>query len=315
MRRHHLSVLAILTAAATLLFAAEPRGAWHITSERGVLQLDISKGNHNHWGRSTTLSAFTGLTESQMSGAEKPVSFEMVRDAGTIHFTGTFSDGDGVGRFTFTPNRNYVATLRALGVQGDVSDDEDLFSLAMHDVSTAFIREMQSLGYHENLDQYVAFRIHGVSPEFVRDLRSLGYDKLSGDDLVAFRIHGVSAQFIRELKDLGYKLDADQLTAFRIHGVTSEFVRGMKDLGVRGLDADDLVALRIHGATIDFVRELRELGYANLSSEELVAMRIHGVSPRFIRELKDAGYEKIPVDKLVEMRIHGISAEDVKRMK
>src|SRR5205085_5360973 len=121
-----------------------------------------------HWGSSIDAAALSGLASDALTTkAETPVKFEMVRDAGTIHFTGTFSDGDGVGRFTFEPNRNYASTLRSLGLNGTIDDDDDLFSLAMHDVSTAFIREMQSLGLRENLDQYIAFRIHGVSAQFV----------------------------------------------------------------------------------------------------------------------------------------------------
>ena len=308
-------ILSALVLAATAA-VADTHGAWHISSDYNKLHLDISRGNSMHWGSSIDLDVFSGLSAAALGAkTETPVKFEIIRDAGTIHFTGTFTDGDGVGRFTFEPNRNYVSTLRSLGVNGDVDDDDELFSLAMHDVSTAFIREMQSLGYRENLERYVAFRIHGVSAQFVRDLRALGYNSLSSDELVAFRIHGVSPQFIRDMKDLGYAVGADDLVAFRIHGVSSEFVHTMKDLGVRGLDADNVVALRIHGASTDFVKELAELGYKNLSSDDLVSMRIHGVSPRFIRELKDAGYTGIPVEKLVEMRIHGISADDVKRMK
>jgi hypothetical protein len=313
MKRAFILVAAVFVASFAI---AETRGAWHITTDGTRFHLDISRGNTMHWGQSMDPASFTGLSASILSTkAETPVKFELIRDAGTIHFTGTFSDGDGVGRFTFEPSRGYASALKQLGVSGEIDDEDDLFGLAMSDVSIAFIREMQSLGYRETLDQYRAFRIHGVNPQFVRDLRGLGYDSLSADDLVAFRIHGVSPQFIREMKDLGYSVSADQLVAFRIHGASPEFVRGMKDLGVRGLDADEIVALRIHGATVDYVRELADLGYKNLSSEELVSMRIHGVSTRFIRDLKDAGYSGIPVEKLVDMRIHGISADDVKRMR
>src|ERR1051325_11447640 len=190
-----ISALVLIASAAV----AETRGAWHITRrDDGRVQLDITRGNSSHWGHSMDIAAFSGLSGGAWStAAETPVKFDMVRDAGTIHFSGTFADGDGVGRFTFEPNRNYESTLHSLNVSGTIDDDDDLFSLAMHDVSTAFIRDMQSLGYRENLDQYIAFRIHGVSPQFVRDLRGLGYNDLSADQLVAFRIHGVSPQFIR----------------------------------------------------------------------------------------------------------------------
>ena len=66
------------------------------------------------------------------------------------------------------------------------------------DVSTAFIRDMQTLGYRGSLSQYTAFRIHGVNAAFVRgDMRDFGLKDLSVDQLVAMRIHGVSTQFIR----------------------------------------------------------------------------------------------------------------------
>src|SRR5437763_14421188 len=125
-----LSALVLVAASAI----AEMRGAWHITGDTTKLHLDISRGSSMHWGQSIDAAAFTGLSSAAMYGkSETPVTFDLNRDAGNIHFTGTFTDGDGVGRFTFQPNRNYVATLRSLGVNGDVDDEDELFSLTMSD--------------------------------------------------------------------------------------------------------------------------------------------------------------------------------------
>ena len=267
--------------------AAAPHGAWHLSQrEDGRMQIEMIS-DHNQNSHPIDRAAFTGLTAAQIdSNADTPVDFRMIREAGTMHFTGTFQRGDGAGRFTFEPNPAYASTLRSLGVAASDLDDEHLFTLAVHDVSSSFIKEMQSLGYRDDLDQYVAFRIHGATPEFVREINALGYKPDSGD-----------------------------LIAFRIHGVMPEFIKGMKELGVRDLATDNLVALRIHGASVNYVRDLRDLGYPNLSADDLVSMRIHGVSPSYIRDLKNAGYANIPVEKLVEMKIHGIDAEFVKRTK
>jgi len=283
--------LALFFFLAAFTARAAQHGAWRLTErDGGRLQIELVSDHHQN-SNSIERTAFTGLTAAQLEAtAETPVDFRLVRDAGTLHFTGTFLRGEGVGRFTFEPNAVYAGTLRGLGVAAsDLNsdlNDERLFSLAMQDVSAAFIKEMQSLGYREDLDRYVAFRIHGVTPQFVRDIHALGYQP-----------------------------DAEELVRFRIHGVSPEFVKGMKELGVRELAADHLVALRIHGASVDYVRDLRDLGYPNLSSDQLVSMRIHGVSPSYIRDLKSAGYANIPVEKLVDMRIHGIDAEFVKRTK
>src|SRR5713226_9762945 len=174
MRRAWITVLLCLSLPA-VVSAIETRGSWHITTDRGVLHLDLSSVG-SHWGHSTTLNAFTGLTEAQMQSAtEVPVQFDLVREAGTIHFSGNFANVDGVGRFKFTPNSGYAATLSNLGVSIGDTSDETLFSLAMHDVSTSFIREMQSLGLRGDAGQYITFRIHGVTAQFVREMKDLGY--------------------------------------------------------------------------------------------------------------------------------------------
>jgi len=306
--RRSLLVVSLLVLAVPVVASAQIRGAWSALVKGDRIHLNVTR-EHSNWGRTLPRTDFAIADSSLSSSTEAPVHFTFNKDAGAIDFNGTFQNGEGVGRFSFTPNRSYLSTLQSLGVATDSQiDDDDLFSLAMHDVSAAFIRDMQSLGYRENLDQYIAFRIHGVTTDFVRELRSLGYEKLSADDLVAFRIHGVTPQFVREMKALGYTLAGDDLVAFRIHGVTTDFARAMKEYSVKDLSADQLVAMRIHGVSTDFVRELRDLGYTGLSSDDLVAMCIHGVTTKFIRALADAGYHGIPVDKLVEMRIHGIDA-------
>ncbi|MEA2325608.1 MAG: hypothetical protein QOE68_567 [Thermoanaerobaculia bacterium] len=313
--RRSLALALFFFLAAFTARAASPHGAWHLSQrEDGRMQIEMIS-DHNQNSHPIERSAFTGLTGAQIGAtSDTPVDFRMIRDAGTVHFTGTFQHGDGVGRFTFEPNSAYASTLRGLGVAASDLDDEHLFTLAVHDVSSSFIKEMQSLGYREDLDQYVAFRIHGATPDFVREINALGYKPDAGD-LIAFRIHGATPSFIRDLRALGYQPDAGDLVAFRIHGVSPEFIKGMKELGVRDLGSDNLVALRIHGATVNYVRDLRDLGYANLSADDLVSMRIHGVSPSYIRDLKNAGFANIPVEKLVEMKIHGIDAEFVKRTK
>jgi hypothetical protein len=312
------SMLFVCLLAVPVLAAADViRGAWHMTpSLADRVHLEMSRKN-NHNGNSMRVGDFRGLNAVNMKAAgEVPAQFQLVRDAGTFDFNGTFNDGDGVGRFTFTPDAGYAGKLRSIGVAVD-SDltDERLFSLALHDVSTDFIGDMRALGYNESLSKYIAFRIHGATPEYVRAMQALGFSNISSDRLLAFRIHGVTPDYVREMKEAGFDAtDADRLVSFRIHGVTPAFARDMRDMGVTGLSPDKLVAMRIHGVTSSFVRELGELGYRNLSSEQLVRMRIHGVTTSFIRELSDAGYKAIPVEKLVQMKIRGVDSDFLKKV-
>lgn len=294
--------------------SAALHGTWHarMASDHS-LQFSVER-EHSQWSHSVELADFTGLTDAQLrSSGNAPVKFSLTRGAGTVALDGIFGDGEGAGRFTFTPNAKYADELRSLGVPSSELDEEELFSLAILDVSAQFIRDMQALGYRGPLEDYKRFRIHGASPQFVRDMQALGYRDLSAEDLVRFRIHGVSADYVRAMNELGYKPSAEDLVRFRIHGVSPDLVKTLNGLGYHNVAAEDLVRFRIHGVSSEYLHELKELGYTPVA-EDLVRMRIHGVSAEFIRSLKDAGYTNVPVEKLIEMRIHGIDAKYLKAM-
>jgi hypothetical protein len=113
-------------------------------------------------------------------------------------------NGSGGGTFTFVGNPNYANELRSIGFAGNLTD-EKVFSMALHDVSSAYIRDMNALGIRQDSeDKLITMRIHGVTPEYVRGFKDVGYSELSADKLVTMRIHGVSNEFARGLKDMGY---------------------------------------------------------------------------------------------------------------
>jgi hypothetical protein len=282
----------LILLAVTTVRAADVRGVWTATSrDAGTLQLSISRGDNTHSGQQWQVSAFQGLTEAQIgSVSQVPVTFRLEREPGTIAFDGVFKLREGAGHFTFTPNARFLETLRGLGVTMDLSprhtEDENLFELAMFDVSSGFIRSMQAEGYRETAKKYVEMRIFRVTPELVREYRAIGYRDIPTNRIVEMQIHGASPQFIRELAAAGYKdLTINRLVEFRIHGVTPARIR-----------------------------DLHALGYDHIPAGRLVEMQIHRVTPDYIRELAAAGYSHVPVEKLVEMRIHGIDADFARRM-
>jgi hypothetical protein len=288
--------VAFTLALAAAAHAESLRGMWTASTwsvkdiER--IQLNMTR-EHSNWGQDFKIAAFEGLSRAQMTSAsDVPVKFALRRDAGTISFDGSFRDGEGAGHFTFTPNDSYLGTLRSMNValddekNRDRTEGEELFRLAMFDVSLDFIRQMHNLGYDVGVHDLVRFRIHGVSPEMVRELHTLGLDHVSAEDLVRMRVHGATPEFIREMADSGY----------------------------RNLTVESLVRFRIHGVTPEFVRDIAALGYRDVPGEDLVRMRIHGVTPEFIRDVESAGYKNVPVEKLVQMRIHGIDGKYLKAM-
>jgi len=164
--------------AATTALALD--GAWTATldSDRDHLHFNITT-DHNNLGMSMTLASFARLTPSQVNAAATTaVTFATHRDAGTIAFEGTFRNGKGAGQLTFTADRSYIDKLRPLGVAFELEkprhdEENDLFILALHDVSIDYIRSMQALGYKTTLEKYLTMRIFNITPEYVHEMESL----------------------------------------------------------------------------------------------------------------------------------------------
>jgi len=299
--------------------AADLRGTWDAEAKEGDparIQFSLKARKNGNMGMGIPLSDFTGLTWDQVrSAARTPVHFTMRREAGTIEFDGTFRDEQGAGDFVFTPDPAYAGKLNRLGLRlDDDSDERELLTMTLFDVSTSFIRSMQDIGYKVGLQKYVEFRIFKVDPAYVKAMADVGFPHLSADKLVETKIHDVSPEYIRDMRAHGEDLPLSEYIQSRIFQVTPEFAAEMEKLGYRGLDRDQLVQFKIHGVSPEFIGELRTLGYAHVPADDLVAMRIHGVTPEFIRRVEKAGYHKVPVEKLVQMRIFDIDPEMVEAL-
>ncbi|MGA9997112.1 MAG: hypothetical protein WBP93_16965, partial [Pyrinomonadaceae bacterium] len=297
-------------------------GQWLIETQPNSdkVYFSISRRNENGGMHDSSSDVspdkFRGLTREQMmSGGGVNVRFEMVRDAGTITCEGWFKNGKGSGHWTFAPSGAFLGEMQRMGYQQLSS--EDLFAMAVHDVTVAFIEELRALGYERPpKDDLIAMRIHGVASKFIIDLKAMGYDRVPVDDLVAMRIHGVTIDFVRNLEKAGYRNpEIDNLVALRIHNVSNEFINELKELGYTQIPLDDLVAMRIHGVETEFIKELQALGYNNVEADDLVAMKIHGVTTEFIGQLKNLGYDKVAIDDLVAMKIHGVTIAFIEKMR
>ncbi len=295
--------------------AGEITGTWRIEERRnGKVELRIEArprpGSHTSLSNDHPRADFRGLPAAGSSG---PASFELVRDAGVFHFEGQFSGGDGSGTFRFEPSRAYLDKLRGLGYPAPAADQ--IFSLALHDVTSRDIAELDALGYSRlPYDSLITMAIHGVEPELIRGLQAAGYEHPPVDQLVTLRIHGVSLELIGELGDLGYARPAlDQLVTLKIHGVEPALLKELVAFGYERPPLDQAVTLKIHGASADFIRELGELGYRRIPLDAVVGFRIHGVSPEFIRDLQATGLKGLTPDDLVAFRIHGVDAAFVRR--
>jgi hypothetical protein len=291
--------------AAVGTWTSEARTGWSDKAGEARWQFNLrtDQGDSN-WGFGLRPSELQGLPAAAVEGTASDVQFTWTREAGTFRFTGSFDGGRGSGRYRFTPSEAYIAAMRSYGYHVAPGNAP---RLAVLDVSTAYVRELQDAGYSKlPLGELTRMRIHRVSAADIREFRSMGLDGLSTDMLVRLRIHQVTPDFVSGLTARGYRgLLADDLVKMRIHRVTLEEIDQLKTLGFGGLGPDELVKFRIHRVTPAFIREMREVGFEAVTEDQLIKMRIHRVDAQFVKDARADGYAMTTPADAVDLAIRG----------
>jgi hypothetical protein len=252
----------LCAALAAPLAAADLHGAWTATSDSpDHVQLFMTTGQWHQFGRSFELPEL-GISPTVIRATTStPVNLKLDRDAGTLVLEGTFKNGDGAGQFTFSPNRTYFEAIRTMGLTADLgedrSDGDQLFSLAVVDLSLAYIRSMRAVFPEASLREYRKARAVGVTPEYVASMRQSGFEITSLND-------------------------AAKLSAVN---VTPEYIQSLRAAGVQVTSAREATRLRAVNVTAEFIAQLADAGYKNLSTRDLIRMASVGVDGRFIRDM------------------------------
>ena len=185
----------------------EMSGRWTINVPAGAtkarLQLVQHQNNEDWASIHVPLTELRGLNASA-GGGSRTSRFQLVRDAGTFDFTGSFHNGRGEGEWTFKRNSNFAADMRKHGY--DQFSEEQLYRLALNNIGGAYIRELAGVGYRNlSVDELNSLYSNGVNAAYINSLQSVGYSKLPLRDLLALKTNGVTDAYIKSLQNRGHK--------------------------------------------------------------------------------------------------------------
>src|SRR5947209_16654079 len=176
-------VLAALTLAPAS--AQQYAGTWSLerATTQGVVRTDamqltleyhrVSANGNESWNdsRPAALGEFRGITMADLDRNQRK-TFDIVRDAGTIHADGSFASGRGAGVWTFEPNGSLAGQLQRRGIGAPNSEQQ--FDLAMSDFKLSTLDALLASGFERpTLGELVSMGEHGVSDDYIRQIRTL----------------------------------------------------------------------------------------------------------------------------------------------
>jgi hypothetical protein len=260
-----------------ILKASKDPDKIHLSFERK------SENGRNSHGMSYSYADIDGLTKAQVQGGG-PVSFRIVREAGTIEAQGNFANGVGNGTFRFVPNMGFVSAMKQRGFDFEKSEgkgnhndtvEERLFAAATIGVTTALADDLRSANFGDldvgDLYKAAIFKIDG---KFMAEMKATGFPDLGMEELVKARIFKVDADYVRQVKDMGFTDQGfEGLVKFRIFKVTPEFLNDLRAAGLDKMDAEDIVKARIFKIDADFIRQAKAED-PTVTMEDLVQMKI-----------------------------------------
>lgn len=267
------------------------------------LQYSTDNGNGSH-GHDFKLDDLNGLTAGQIdSQSETNVKFQIVREAGTIDFDGSFKNGRGDGNWRFTASQSFVEAMTKRGFTELTA--QKLFSAAMFNITIQTADGLKSAGLNSlTTDDLFKAAIFKITPEFATEMRKAGYPNITMHELVKARIFKIDAAFAKQAREAGVGDTMEELVRMSIFKITPDYLRDLKNEFGK-ISIDDAVRARIFKVTPEFVKEIKNEGLKELTIDQFVKLHMFKVDAAFIQGLKAAKNWPLDVGEIVRLKIMG----------
>ena len=290
-------------------------GIWEGEIKNNTICLFIKKGGigKNYFWSSSECFLTSDFSPKITKNGEG--EFSLTRDPGTLVLKGEFTNGNGTGRYAFTPNTNFI---KVASNEGYSIQEKKLIHFFLSGIDADYFKVLKSNGYTNLSDEkLLSMAIHNVNEEFIMDIngefKKANYGKPSAEELIALKIHDVDMEYVKSFgKELYEDLTVDQIIAAAIHDVEPEFIGEFKALGYSDLTFDNLISAAIHDVDVDYVKELKNAGFDDLTFNNLINASIHDVDPKYIKKFKDAGFENLTFDDMITASIHDVDPDYIK---
>ena len=145
-------------------------GNWFATIKDDKLNMQF-KSDGEKFDNSSNGSTFM-LNEFKDLPRGKEGAFTLTREAGTMDFTGKFEGDKGMGKYKFTPNKNYGDDMQKEGI--DITQDEDAMVFFFINVKRSYVKMLKQNGYTDlDKDKIIPLVALDINEAYIKSISSL----------------------------------------------------------------------------------------------------------------------------------------------
>lgn len=315
-------------------------GAWFATSSStdGKISFELKRESENgSWNN----SFWVDKSEFNPFPGQGNVEFKLVREAGTMTFTGQFDGQEGFGHFHFMPDEAYFAALKQMGVEDmegrrfaffnlNIKKDyirmalqhfphlatRELIGLAAMHIDGDFIKYWQGAGIADwdNPHNLIALKSMHIDLAYIDELKAAGYDHLALRELLSLKSQHIDGAYIRELKAAGYDhLEVHDLVSLKSQHIDGGYIRSLgRTRDNEPIPVREIVSYKAMHIDSVYIASLRSAGYSGLSRNEILSLYSQHVTADIIKGFQDIGYKDLSVSELTNLKAMNITPEYVK---
>jgi len=262
-------------------------GGWTATVEKDFLFMAMENKAVPNDSITTyfSLATISGLTLGKQG------DFSVIREAGTLTFSGIIENGRGTGTFRFIPSPSFAAEMKKENI---VLTEREQVNFFLINVTRSYVQTLKKQGYPD-----------------IGTLNKQGYPNVTNAQISRLAEQGVGkTEKEREEKVLPPPPVSDDpvshLINSKLTGITEEYIQSFKKAGYTDIPNGTLINFKSLGITPEYLNRFVEAGFRDIPYSTFVNFKSVGVTPEYIHSFQNSGYKDVSYDKIVNLKAAGV---------
>jgi len=297
-------------------------GNWVATIKGDKINIQFKNDDEKH-DQSSNSSTFL-LNEFKDLPRGKEGTFSLTREAGTMDFTGKFDGDKGMGRYKFSPNKNYRDDMQKEGI--DITKDDDIRVFFFINVKHSYVQILKQNGYTSlDKDKIIPLAALDVNEAYIKSIKEAGFTNIDLDNLVPFKALNIDKAYIDEIRKAGYKdISPDKVITFKAQGIDGKYIADFRssvkndpnekagetsELNENSNRNEDLNKNK--NSTKNKDQDNNRKNDKN-DDDDLIAFKALNIDNAFINSFKEVGYNNLSGSDLISMKAIGVTPEYIR---